>query len=358
MLIFLIHALLLQPASAQVYEPGKRVRIVVTKSAAPKNFATEIDEPLQRFDRPRMKCVPRPSLPMTEQQRTAMELTQLKSSEGIEQYLRCYAPKHYQNYLTEYRGMIDDAAKEFQVDGSLMRCLLQRESQWDTSMISCTCAMGLGQQTSENLESMKGTVAATLSGPAWTNYMNRARAKDPQFANKCTGEFTRSGEIKDQNDDFYKSVMKGRERGCGKAATPCRVFRQDDRRCPAASIAATAAYLKYIDSIIRKAVNCGQLEPWQMADSRVAMALAYNAGEGTIQKALKIANDENTTISVNILDGANVSDNKKKEMRHHYRALRACLVAGETDPPAVGDTHKPDCFKGPAYKDGAAKTLR
>ena len=35
---------------------------------------------------------------------------------------------------------------------------------------------------------------------------------------------------------------------------------------------------------MRKAVNCGQLEPWQIPDSRVALALAYNAGEGAVDK--------------------------------------------------------------------------
>lgn len=282
---------------------------------------------------------------MTEQQKWLAEATAQKTPEEVEQYLRCYATKNYQTYLTKYRGMIDTAAKEFQVDPSLMRCLLLRESQWDSATVSCTCAMGLGQQTSENMSSMKQTVAATLSGPAWTSYMNQMRAQDPHFSNHCSGEFKRGNEEKDTNSAFYKSVMAGREKACGAKATPCRVFRQDDRRCPAASIAASAAYLKYIDAIVRKAVNCGQIEPWQIADSRVAIALAYNAGEGTFKKALKEANDENTTISINFLDGAAVSPKKLDEMRNHYRALRFCLHTGETDPPSSRDTKKPECFR-------------
>jgi hypothetical protein len=304
-----------------------------------------LDDALEPFRKPPMKCVPHPAKPMTENQKFLAEATEQKQPEEVEQYLRCYAPKNYPNYVAKYRGMIDAAAKEFQVDGSLMRCLLLRESQFDSSMISCTCAMGLGQQTSDNLLSMKGTVSATFSGPAWTNYMNQMRQKDPGFSNSCSGEFKRSDEETNTTSGFYKLIMAGQEKGCGIQATPCHVFRQDDRRCPAASIAASAAYLKYIDSIVRKAVNCGQLESWQIPDSRIALALAYNAGEGTAQKALAKADNENTTISINFLDNAAVSHKKLDEMRNHYRALRFCLHKGETDPPSIRDTRKPECFK-------------
>lgn len=331
--------------SANENRPLKRVYITPTERT--------VEDALEPFKKPPSKCVPHPSKPMTERQKFLAQATAQKSPEEVEHYLRCYPGANYQSYVVNngYRDMIETAAREFQVDQSLMKCLLRRESQWKSSTVSCTCAMGLGQQTGGNLESMKDTIASTLSGQAWTNYMNQMRAKDPNFSVNCSGDFRRSHDVVDKegkpivNDPFYKSVMAHQEKGCKPLKEPCHVFRQDDRRCPAASIGATAAFLKYVQSIVRKAVNCGQIEPWQIPDSNIAIALAYNAGGGTFQKAIKRANDENTTISINFLDGAMVSSDKILEMRRHYRAMRMCLHVGETGPPAARDIPKPECFQ-------------
>jgi len=278
-----------------------------------------------------------------------------KNEDEIDKYVACYYVGDHDDYLSKFKPMIETAAEDFNVDASLMKCLLLRESQYDPMDISCTCATGLGQQVSQNIDEinkwvsdshgrvLSGTKAKNDIAQSWDDYMRELSTKNPALLEGCTHNFQKSGPITNANDPFYKKMIAHREKGCGKNPTVCTIYREDDRRCAAASVAATAAYLGMIDKILAKAVACHQIEWWQVDDSRIALALAYNAGEGTAQNALKLGSNQ-SLMSTNILDFSKVGKDKKKEMWGHFRALRNCLQKGNYGSPAVGTPEKRACF--------------
>jgi hypothetical protein len=136
--------------------------------------------------------------------------------------------------------------------------------------------------------------------------------------------------------------MTNLPKGCPKT-TECKVFRQDDRRCEAASIAANGAYLKMIQNLLPRGMECHKIDWWQENDSMLAIALAYNAGEGKALGALKVSNKG--LMTKNILDSANVSAKKRDEMRAHYEAIFNCMQAGNHLPQARKDRDKSACFE-------------
>jgi hypothetical protein len=278
---------------------------------------------------------------------------EFKKPEELEQYFACYATPEFNQYLNKYKFMIDSAAQEFGVEPALMKCLMFRESQWKKNTISCGCAIGIGQQLEENVTYIGGLLetekkqlskypaSSTLIAAPWERYMTKVKAKNPEWLNGCTGGFHVSQQA-EKGGEYYNTQMKNLEPGCGKVPD-CKIFQQDDRRCEAASIAADGAYLKTIQNLLPKGMQCHQIDWWQENDSMLAIALAYNAGEGTALKALKVSNSG--LMSDNILDSANVSADKRKEMRGHYQAIFNCMQAGNTRPQTKKDPDHSACFK-------------
>lgn len=281
------------------------------------------------------------------------DLSTPKTDQEVDEYLACYSAGNQKEFGAKYKYMIEAAAKAFDVSPVLMKCLIFRESQWDKDRMSCTCATGLGQQVLQNASTIDELVGDSITRTAdikakrrnsdiqqrWDGYMKDMKRKN--WLEGCSGYMKHSQQETDKNSEFYKQAISHREKGCGKNPVECPIFRQDDRRCPAASISATAAYLHTINNLLTKGKN--KVEWWQVDDAKVALALAYNSGEGTVLNAMKKGSGEITPMSIGILSNAAVTQAKSKEMHRHYQAVRSCLIKSQWGSPVGTPPSKNEC---------------
>lgn len=271
------------------------------------------------------------------------KLTGQKSAQHLEQWLQCYPTKHQSDYDKSYRAMIELAADHFKVDASMMKCLLRQEGAWNRNALSCSCAVGLGQQVKMNADWVqkqigdsrsriaKGEKGETEIQRQWDSYMAAQRKQNPRSLSGCTGNFHVRGENKERPITVADDPSLARCRNF----KPCARYATDDRRCGPASIASTGVYLSVIKKRLANAANAdaSTFKPFEIQEASISALAAYMVGNGAAERAIEGLNDPMAwPPAIFRATPAHL----KNDMWQHMRALRVCLKDGEWGAPNMG----------------------
>lgn len=243
----------------------------------------------------------------------------MKTKAEVDQYIRCYpyGPKGADNY-NKYKRFLDIAEDTFflmdrawpqEVNGSLMRCLIRRESGFDPATGP---AAGLGQHTSVNIKSLserlnkKGSWEAAL----WRKFFERLK-QDPQA----------------------QALLKSCP-GSSKNGEP--VFNaKADALCPLQSMAASSIYNLQLQRELQRQAKTYSVRWENEVEYQMAIGAAYNIGQGSAGQAIKGLFVEGWVAAIR------KTGHKNKEVNPHLDALRNCLQAGNKAP--MYEKDKPVC---------------
>jgi hypothetical protein len=284
--------------------------------------------------------------------------SQQKTSDQIDDFLKCYPTDNQADYENTYRRLINLAADKFQVDASEMKCLLRREGTFDKNKISCRGALGLGQQVVSNARDIAKQIGdsagrlaagrpATEIGPerkendlirmGWDSYMGELRNSPHNDLRGCTGNFEVSEKTNPPPSVEQASKDPHRET-CNHEPNVYPAHVVDDRQCAAASIAATAVFLSNIHHQLDESGKTTDHNDWEtIRQKSVAAMAAYMIGNGNAAKAIRNISDP-AKWEAAILNGA---PKYKDELANHIRAMHNCLDDDKWDKPWGSKDSKP-----------------
>lgn len=318
---------------------------------------------------------------MTEKARTA-PVGPEKSKEEMEKYIRCWSTPHQQNYDRDYKKLIELAGSTFAVNyfpnendairsisegqdtdtqkGSPflvmartnnMKCIALIESEWDPSKTSRTGAMGLGQQTKENIEHMTCLLEGCRAKITRPVFQNGKQVIDP-----ATGKAKQETVTVDKKpakwaadlwERYHERVRKSVSRAeyarlttnpvTGQPCRPTMKLKELDAPCPINSIAAMALYQIVAEVQIRSETSLYKndkqnrdFNPEERFHVNLVQSATNNAGTGTTQKAVK--GQTNTAAMVNSLAGHAGSADRQTEVGDYVKNLRNCMQSGNFKP--------------------------
>lgn len=253
----------------------------------------------------------------------------LKSTIGIDKYMECYpiGKRGLANYY-KYAKYIDLASDVFRIEvkdnlfevhPSLMRCLIRRESGFDPSEKSGTGAVGLGQHTEINISDINKRINKKGS---WEQKLWRA-----YFAQVAK---TKEG----------REMMESCKGSSKKGGNP--VFaNKDDARCPLNSIAASAIYNLIIQRDLMNSSKENNIEWEQELDYQLAVAAAYNLGNGAARLAVNKNVVERWINAILRISKKSKNPNKDEEVDGHISAIRNCMQENNWKPMHKED--QPQC---------------
>ncbi|HMN66936.1 MAG TPA: transglycosylase SLT domain-containing protein [Bdellovibrionales bacterium] len=219
----------------------------------------------------------------------------LKSQKEIDEYVACYAGAGYDDYVSEYRPLIQKASEHFDVSRELLTCLLFRESQFLPSNKSHTGAVGLGQHIKPNILEVNRLTAketqkkkAGRASKTWVGYLRDVRKTMPDAA-YCHTQFDDKG----------------------------------DAQCPTASIGAAAVYLQSIEKCLMKRSTAKTIDKESTLNFLVAKAVGYNMGDSLACKTVK--DNPNVDSWLKMMVRAPADSKKQDEVQDHINAVRNCL---------------------------------
>lgn len=251
----------------------------------------------------------------------------LKDTGGIDHYMACYpvssmATKNYATYSPIMDKITDSFAfrrngTDYNVNPSLFRCLLIRESGFDPANVSNTGATGVGQHTWVNILSIRDRLAKkeNWERQMWDKFFSDMRT-DPQG----------------------KILLAQCPKTAGGAA-PTFSDKQD-AACPLNSLAASAIYNLQIQESLRRATKNQQISVPDELNYQVAVGAAYNLGDGAASKAV---NNLVITDWPGAIENKAQTPNKKSEVHNHINALRNCMQKDNWSPMAHMDTKNNKC---------------
>jgi hypothetical protein len=315
----------------------------------------------------------------------------MKTAEEQERYFQCYKTPYQDNYDRFYKKLFDDAAKIFVVsvkteksvdrktkkvakktvikpidfsdfestestrpqdalvivrtDANLMKCVGLRESSWNPSDVSETGAMGIGQQTQENIDHIK----CMLKG--CTAYRDKyAKGKpvldsngkpvqEPYFRQPDKWAATIWRRFFDHEKKRFSAEDWKRLTTNPRTGAPCTEtmeIKERDAPCPINSIAGLALYHIVAELQMRRASNLHKgendgtdfnMEGEEALSFRLTQGTTTNGGVGTTRKTIELF--QNPIEWVKRI--GNVSK-RPGEVGDYAKFLRNCYANGSWKP--------------------------
>jgi hypothetical protein len=315
----------------------------------------------------------------------------MKTAEEQERYFQCYKTPYQDNYDRFYKKLFDDAAKIFVVsvktektverktkkvtkktvikpidfsdfestestrpqdalvvvrtDANLMKCVGLRESSWNASDVSETGAMGIGQQTQENIDHIKcmlqgctayrdkyakGKPVLDSNGkPVQETYFRQP----DKWAATIWKRFFDHEKKRFSAEDWKRLTTNPRT---GARCTETMEIKERDAPCPINSIAGLALYHIVAELQMRRASNLHKgendgtdfnMEGEEALSFRLTQGTTTNGGVGTTRKTIELF--QNPIEWVKRI--GNVSK-RPGEVGDYARFLRNCYANGSWKP--------------------------
>jgi hypothetical protein len=216
----------------------------------------------------------------------------MKTDVEVDRYVACHlgGEQPYQDYNNRYRHLIRSASEAFGVPRGLLTCLLMRESQFDSRLVSETGARGLGQHTRVNIAHIREQL--TKNGrdrESWEQYRALA-GRSPAAPLRCPNQFSSEA----------------------------------DAFCPDSSIGAAALYLREIQQALMRSSRVQNVQWENGLDLSLVMVAAYNMGSPTAASAVRNLHD--IPDWVRAVQERPTRSEKRTEVMKHIRAIRNCMA--------------------------------
>lgn len=245
----------------------------------------------------------------------------MKSLNEVKKYIACYplSEKGAKN-LNSYEPFMDKITHSFSIafrsetlniNPSLFRCLLRRESGFDPASLSFTGAVGVGQHTNINIEHISSRIKNPKSWEhkLWNQFFTNA-LKDPKA----------------------RALMESCP-GAKKGMLPTFNSKKD-AACPLSSLAASGIYILEIQKALRQSSSARTIAWNQDLEYELAVGASYNLGDGAAGKAV---DDLLVDGWVDAIQNRPSNKQKKQEVKNHISALRNCLEDKNWKPMTPGD---------------------
>ncbi|MFN7727854.1 MAG: transglycosylase SLT domain-containing protein [Bdellovibrio sp.] len=264
----------------------------------------------------------------------------MKTDADIENYLKCYPHGNTRaaNDYPVYRPVIDKVAEIFQADlgvgfvsvnKSLFKCLLRRESGFDSRTVSGTGAVGLGQHTDINIRHI-------------SNRLSQRGSWERQLWDQFFAAMSKTAEGKQLLSQCPQTA----------GGQPPTFNSKDDAKCPLNSMAASAIYNLQVQQALRRSSKLRDIDWKDDLTYQVAIGATYNLGDGAAAKAV---DDLELGGWVDSIRNRSRNPNKRTEVAGHVEALRNCMQQGNWKPMHPGD--QPKCQLPSAGTHGPARRV-
>lgn len=245
----------------------------------------------------------------------------LKNPADVDKYISCYpyandGRENFEKYAPFVEMASDVIRAErngvtFEVNPSLSKCLIRRESGFDPKN-SSGAGDGLGQQTPINRKDLNARIQkeGSWEKAAWEAFFREAKKTSAgrKMLEQCPG-----------------SVKKGK---------PPRMKTSEDSFCPLQSIAASHIYLLQIQMSLQNASDVKQVSWENELEYQLSLAAAYNLGHSAASKAVdELIVDE----WLDAIRKKSPKKAKRKEVAAHIESIRNCMQADNWDPMFDGD---------------------